>query len=392
MNRNEVLNKILNFEGDNFLLELPTGFGKSKVAIELIKKLSNNEGNLLIVVPRNVLKTNWHDEMIKWWSDCQLKITYSTYVSLPKMAALWDYVIFDECHHLSERCRESLSSFGIKHAVLCSATVSKNLKFELNRLFNNLVSYKKDLRDAIDEDILPDPKVYLWPLQLDNSLPSEIIIKNPRAKGKIIECSWAQRWEHIKQKHPIRICCTERQYYSDLCNQIDYWKKMYLRTRSQISKNRWLRLCADRLKWISDKKVKYMLQLLPTLNKYRTLTFCNSIEQTEVLGKFCINSKNANSMEYLEYFNNGTINHITACNMINEGLNLTNCQVGIYANLNSSETIIKQRVGRILRHPKPVIIVPYYQDTREVDLVKTMLKDYNPKLVNLIHNINEIEI
>jgi superfamily II DNA or RNA helicase len=343
-------------------------------------------------VPRNVLKANWHDETIKWWADCQLKITYSTYVSLPKMAASWNYVIFDECHHLSERCRESLSSFDIKHAVLCSATVSKNLKFELNRLFNNLVSYKKDLRDVIDEDILPDPKVYLWPLQLDNSLPSEVIVKNPKAKGKIIECSWAQRWGYIKQKYHVRIHCTEQQYYCDLCSQIEYWKKKYLRTKSQISKNKWLRLCADRLKWLSDKKVKYMLQLLPTLNKYRTLTFCNSIEQTEVLGKFCINSKNANSMEYLEYFNNGTINHITACNMINEGLNLTNCQVGIYANLNSSETIIKQRMGRLLRHPKPVIIVPYYKETREAELVQIMIEDYNPELTQTINSIKEIKL
>ena len=50
---------------------------------------------------------------------------------------------------------------------------------------------------------------------------------------------------------------------------------------------------------------------------------------------------------YLEEFNNGKINHITACNMLNECMNLVNCQVGIYANLNNSETIIKQRLGKL---------------------------------------------
>lgn len=72
-------------------------------------------------------------------------------------------------------------------------------------------------------------------------------------------------------------------------------------------------------------------------------------------------------------------------------MNLVNCQVGIYANLNSSETIIKQRMGRLLRHPNPIIIVPYFNNTREVELVQKMLEDYNLDLVKTISNYNEIE-
>lgn len=72
-------------------------------------------------------------------------------------------------------------------------------------------------------------------------------------------------------------------------------------------------------------------------------------------------------------------------------MNLVNCQVGIYANLNNSETIIKQRMGRLLRHPNPIIIVPYFNNTREVELVQKMLEDYNLDLVKIISNYNEIE-
>lgn len=73
-------------------------------------------------------------------------------------------------------------------------------------------------------------------------------------------------------------------------------------------------------------------------------------------------------------------------------MNLVNCQVGIYANLNSSEAIIKQRMGRLLRHPNPVIIVPYFVNTREDELAQKMLEDYNPELVKRINNIEEIQI
>lgn len=73
-------------------------------------------------------------------------------------------------------------------------------------------------------------------------------------------------------------------------------------------------------------------------------------------------------------------------------MNLTNCQVGIYANLNSSKAIIKQRMGRLLRHPNPIIIVPYFKNTREEELVQTMLEDYNPDLVTTISRIEDIHI
>lgn len=73
-------------------------------------------------------------------------------------------------------------------------------------------------------------------------------------------------------------------------------------------------------------------------------------------------------------------------------MNLIDCQVGIYANLNSSETIVKQRTGRLLRHNEPIIIIPYYKNTREEELVKKMLEDYNPKLVHNINFIKEIKL
>ena len=78
--------------------------------------------------------------------------------------------------------------------------------------------------------------------------------------------------------------------------------------------------------------------------------------------------------------------------MLDEGINLAECKVGIYNNLNSSERIIKQRLGRILRHKEPVVIIPYFKNTREEELVKVMLEDYNPNLVSVVNFIEEIDI
>lgn len=397
MTREDIKKEILNLKGNNWVLELATGTGKSKLALDKIKdvyyKNKSKAKNILIVVPRIVHKQNWIDEINKWWKDCPLKLHFTTYVSFPKHIGNWEYVIFDECHHLSERCRKALSDYNIKYSLLLSATISLNLEDKLKELFNNLVFYKKSLRDVIENNILPDPKVYLLPLELDNSNPTESIWYNKKSLKSPVVCPWASRWLHIKQKsYPVKVTCTQRQYLTDLNSKIEYWKKKYLSFRTDISKNKWLRLCSTRLTWLSDKKLSCILNILNTLKDCRTLTFCNSIEQTELLGKYCINSKNKDSISNLNKFNNGTINHITACNMLNEGMNLSNCQVGIYANLNSSETIIKQRTGRLLRHKNPIIIIPYYINTREEELVEVMLENYNPELVITINSIKEIEI
>lgn len=73
-------------------------------------------------------------------------------------------------------------------------------------------------------------------------------------------------------------------------------------------------------------------------------------------------------------------------------MNLSNCQIGIYANLNSSETIVKQRLGRILRHDNPIIIIPYFKNTRDEELVNKMIQDYNPELVETVNDIMSIKL
>ena len=396
MDRDSVNKEILELcdKHNNMLIELPTGFGKSKLALDILKKyITDFQQEVLIVVPRLVLIDTWKKEFEKWgMKKYLLSVTFVTYVSLPKKAdKKWSMVIFDECHHLSERCREALNSFTIGRSILLSATVKNSVKWDLKGTFQNLFSYKIHMKEAIDNEVLPDPRVFLIPLSLDTKIPTESIWKNPKGKDPVIELPWASRWAGIRQKiYKVRIHCTEWQYYTDLSDQIDFWKRKCMVTRNEVFKNKWLRLAGERLKWLSDKKVDIVSRILWLIRGHRTLTFCNSIEQTEELGSYCINSKNKNSTKILEAFNEGRINHITACNMLNEGMNLVNCQIGIYNNLNSSEIIVKQRLGRILRHESPVIVIPYYKETREQELVEKMLEDYNPELITVLDKYEDL--
>lgn len=389
MTREEVTKHIRESPNKNYLLILSTGFGKTKFAIDIMEKIEKFHFPILIVVPRLILIENWKKELKKFGFEDYLQyITFTTYNSLHKhITKNWGYVIYDECHHLSERCRDLVSNpCGVFNCFL-SATVKQDLKDWILNHYEDTKVIEINLRKAIDNDVLPEPKVYLIPLQLNNTFFTETLIKESKNKKKWAACFYSDRWKYLRD-YNVKIKCTEQQYYNEISNDIEYWKRQCM--RNKFFKNKWLHLCGERLKWLSDKKTDIVLNLLKHLKNYRTLTFCNSIEQTELLGKYCINSKNKLSGEYLDMFNNKKIKHITSVNMLNEGCNLADCRVGIFVSINNSEILVKQKNGRLLRHKEPVIIIPYYINTREEELVKQMLENYNPELVSTITKFEDI--
>ena len=391
MTREQIRNDILNLKSKYILAELPTSVGKTRVALEFMND-KKATGNILIVIPRLILIDNWKKEFIKWGYEPYLtQVTFTTYISLPKYTKgkVYDLVIFDECHHLSERAREAAEELISNYILLLSATVNRTLKKEFKMLFPQLECYKISMREAIDEDILPDPEVFLIPLELNNKVTETMII-NPKAK-KTTEVSFTYRFMARKDKNTKYIIkCTQQEYYSDLSAMVDFYKRNYFHTNNQAIYFRWQQKAKERLMWLSGLKNNVVLQLLEKLKDKRTLTFCNGIEQTEILGKYCINSKNTESDSILEDFNNEKINHITACNILNEGANLTNCQVGIFVSINSSDTMRIQKLGRILRHKEPKIFIIYYKGTREEELVQEMLENYNSELVTVVSNLKEL--
>lgn len=389
MTREEISSLISSNNYQHIVLELSTGMGKSRMALEYINKV--NPKNILIVIPRLVLINNWKEEINKWgYSHLLDRITFSTYVSLHKQVNTnWDTVCYDEAHHLSERCRETDLLIPSKHKLFLSATLKKEHKYWIKHYYPIAEFISVSLKEAINNEVLPDPKVYLIPLTLDNCNSTEILIKKNKNSTLTKECFYKDRWKYMKL-YNCYIKCTPQQYYNEISNDIEYWKKQAMFKKSFEFK--WLKCCNDRLKWLSNQKNNIVITILKYLKDYRVLTFCNSIEQTEVLGKYCINSKNKKAIEHLNMFNERKIKHITACDMINEGVNLTDCRVGLFAAINSSEILVKQKNGRVLRHKEPVIIIPFYKNTREEELVVKMVENYNKDLIKVIHNLKDLKI
>lgn len=49
-------------------------------------------------------------------------------------------------------------------------------------------------------------------------------------------------------------------------------------------------------------------------------------------------------------------------------------------------------VKRILRHKSPIIIIPYFKDTREEELVEKMIEEYDKDSIIIVNSINDIKL
>lgn len=375
------------------LLEAGTGTGKSKIALDLIKHISEVLGRppyVLIVVAKTVHKETWIKEIKKWASGFEMAIQIECYESLKKcLDDSYTVVILDECHHAqSELRQELLKHVSFRYMIGLSATIPKKLKYHLMATYN-LGLVQCSLQDAIEDGILPEPEIMLLPLQLQNHVKSETIEINPKKPGEIYYDEYERLWAHKKNHHAI-LRCTPKQKLQYMDNRIIFAKRAFDRTRNEGAKLRWLKMCGDRLKFLAECKNGLVKELLSKISDKRVLTFCTSIEQTEKLGSNCIHSKNKNADDILEKFNKGKLNHITACQVLNEGVNLKNCQFGVFANINASGIIKVQRVGRILRHEHPVVIIPYYVNSREEEIVQQWIGEYNKKLIHKYNTLKDL--
>lgn len=384
------------------LLEAATGTGKTLISIKLCNYLINSqwykdreEINILILVAKRVHKQTWKAEIEKWGGinhpTAKINIRMECYESMHKCCDIkYDITLFDEVHHVGSEARlEILKSIQFGYLIGLSATIPQKLK-QLFKYRYHAGVVSCDIIEAIEDDILPEPQILLFPLMLDNRNPTEEWEINAKQKGPIQRGAYKDIWKWKKSKLHTIISLTQKQKLMEYDKLIEWAKNQYMRTHNKALEQTWLFHAGKRLEFLANCKLGIVNDILLKLAKERTITFCKTIEQAEIVGEYCIHSQNAKSDEIYNKFNQKKIDHITAVNILNENANLVDCKYAIFANLSSSEICMPQRLGRSMRHKKPVIIMPYYQGTREEEIVKKYIEGFNKSYIKTIHSIQEI--
>lgn len=405
MNRKDLQSQTLKLIQNHkrIALQWCTGLGKSKAAIEMANYIQDKEkeGNIkvLLVVAENAHKSNWREELEKWKFKSN-DITIECYASLPKYKdSWWDLIIFDEAHHLGTDLKiDILSSLITDYVFLLSATLPDQTMQAITRVFGEFITSKITLKQAIEWDILPEPKVFLVPLTLDNKYANCTIIEEWGKKEKrvLYKCKLHERWTYIrnKTKYPnvtLEISCTQQQKYNYLTEQFEYWKRQFLRTRQEHTKNKWLQIGSKRKRFLGECKTEAVKLLLYKIRDKRFICFCTSIEQAELLGGKCaIHSKKDDSLDIISKFNNKQIDNLFAVGMLQEGQNLTDIEVGIIVQLDGQERAFIQKFGRSLRAEDPIQFIFYYKDTRDTEYLENVLEGINEDYITEVDNLVDL--
>lgn len=358
------------------ILNWATSMGKGTTAVKFIKTLSTNV-TILIVVAETAHKKNWKDEFIKFDAQQYLpNCTIICYASLHKYKDTnWDLIIFDEAHHLASKKRlEVLSTLSSERVLALSATLDIfNVNVGLRKTFGTFTVLKVDLDDAIKGNMLPEPKIFLIPIELDkvNQNQTFTIEWGDKKKRKEIHCGFNERWKYMTNKGLYKditliVHCTELQRYSYYDNNVEYYGNKFKRTPHLATKMKWLKAGSDRKKFMGSLKTKKVKQLISKLSDKKFICFCTDINQADELGgKNAIHSKNKNSMQVLEDFNNSKIHDIYVVDMLKEGQNLTGIQAGIIIQIDGIARPFIQKFGRSMRAEDPLQYIFYIKDTKD---------------------------
>lgn len=384
-------------ENKRIILTWATGVGKGYTAVQAIKEL--NPKSIIIFVTESAHKNNWKEEFIK--SNCSLEnIKIECYASIKKYKnSTWDLIIFDEAHHLGSDIRlEILRTLTANRVLVLSATINnKEIINTLTSTFGIFKTFNIDLQSAINNDYLPDPKLYLMALTLDNKIRSHFVTEEwgNKAKRKTIICDYTDRWNYIKYKKTIypnvllKIRCTEQEVYNYYTEKFNYYQKQYMLTRNERIKQIWLHYGSLRKRALGQFKTPFVKSLLKKLEDKRLICFCSSIEQATLLGgNNCIHSKNTKKENQIliDNFNNEISNKIFVIGMLQEGQNLNNIETGIIVQLDGIERAFIQKFGRVLRAEDPVQYIFYFKYTKDEDYLKNVTENIDSKYL-ITYNI-----
>lgn len=381
MTREEIKEKVLANKSKALLLELATGVGKTYLAIEKLKQL--NPKNVLVIVPKRVLVDNWKAEFKKFGAeDVLAKTTIICYPSVKKYIGKWDAVVLDEAHNITPAVILESRKNVVENYIYLSATLPREKSEYLKHLSKDhggMDRIKVSISDAIDSEILPQPKFIHHKLDLRDYNHVECIyhkkMKSSNKDVKTIDYVDYPRFVSKRNRNmpDLKIRCNPTQYLEILEDSIEYAKNRYEAYGTVTYKNIWMSLCRQRLVFFASLKTQYGQSLIE--KGKRCIIFCGDIKQATAFSKHHIVSKDKSSVENLKKFNNEEIDILSSCNILNEGVNITNCPMAIFLKIDGSQVKFVQKIGRSLRHKEPEIHLVYFKGTREEVLINKMLEE-----------------
>lgn len=320
-------------------LILPTGFGKTRIALTISQLLvkRNPDFKILVVVPTDNLKNQWLKQLIEW--KLLKNVTVEIINTAIKKVQHFDLLICDEAHRYASDSFSRLFDVIYYKMILCLTGTLERLDGKEELIKTHAPVCDAVTRDeAIENEWLADFKNYLVMIEVD--------LKEYKQWDQIFnQCFSILNFDFNLGMKLMKDAIFRRKYakqtkmdYNILTGVVMKWMKAMRKRKEFVLSH--------------PKKIEITKKILNARKDKKSITFCNTIKDAESIKMgYVLHSKQKKKENeaILEKFAKDSCGVINSSKALNTGTDIPGLSVGIMLANTSSKITKQQSIGRCIR-------------------------------------------
>lgn len=320
-------------------LILPTGFGKTRIALTISQLLTqkNPDLKILVVVPTDNLKNQWLKQLVEW--KLLKNVTVEIINTAIKKVQHFDLLICDEAHRYASDSFSKLFDVIYYKMILCLTGTLERLDGKEELIKTHAPVCDVVSRDeAIENGWLADFKNYLVMIDVD--------LKEYKQWDQIFnQCFSVLNFDFNLGMKLMKDAVFRRKYakqtkmdYNILTGVVMKWMKAMRKRKEFVLSH--------------PKKIEITKKILNARKDKKSITFCNTIKDAESIKMgYVLHSKQKKKENeaILEKFAKDSCGVINSSKALNTGTDIPGLSVGIMLANTSSKITKQQSIGRCIR-------------------------------------------
>ena len=320
-------------------LILPTGFGKTRIALTISQLLTqkNPDLKILVVVPTDNLKNQWLKQLIEW--KLLKNVTVEIINTAIKKVQHFDLLICDEAHRYASDSFSKLFDVIYYKMILCLTGTLERLDGKEELIKTHAPVCDAVTRDeAIENGWLADFKNYLVMIDVD--------LKEYKQWDQVFnQCFSVLNFDFNLGMRLMKDAVFRRKYAKQI-------KMEYNILTGVVMK--WMKAMRKRKEFVLShpKKIEITKKILNARKDKKSITFCNTIKDAESIKMgYVLHSKQKKKENeaILEKFAKDSCGVINSSKALNTGTDIPGLSVGIMLANTSSKITKQQSIGRCIR-------------------------------------------
>lgn len=358
--QNKVVEEFDKLNPRRAVIQLPTAFGKTVIAIEILKKYNYN--TVLVVTNTVQLKTQWIKELrnneINFISNTEVVTIQSIY---EKMYQNYDIIVIDEGHHVcSEKWLNLLKNNNFKSILILTAELPReDDRHLLLKQFGIRTISHKSYETGIKEKLISDFQIFNIGVQLTNEERLNLEKINSFIDRNFV--TFTYNFLKVKTKSTTDYIASEL--------------LLAFQRRKEILNN-------------AENKLDKVEEIIKSSKWTKGIIYCEYIDFADRLFnllkdkiKCCIyHSKIKDKEKILQDFKENKYDFIISVKCLDEGMNIPDLDFEIIVSSSSQKRQTIQRIGRGLRYKENKIATIYnlyVENSKEEQWLKERLESFD---------------